>query len=366
MARTSAFSALRRGIRLALDAERRGIPLHASLEHREQLAAAYAAHEVRRRDFVRGASAALASSYLLSGCATEDHASDLHVGVVGAGMAGLLCAYRLKQAGVRVTVFEGSTRAGGRMYTARSKLPGSAVIELGGELIDTGHATLRRVARELGVAIDEVTDYPKDVRADTYFVGGKRVLEAVLADAFRPLAARMQSDLKAADKSDDAFAKLDAQSIAEWLDAMPDLDPTLKKVLSVAYVGEYGRELDEQSVFNLLWLIDSRTPEPFRIFGDSDERSHIHLGSDTIPTLLAKKLDAELRYEQRLVRVDKLSDGRIRLTLDHGGKSSEQTFDKVVLAIPFTMLRSVEHSTGLFGDKQTIIDELGYGTNAKL
>ncbi|RUS13692.1 hypothetical protein BC937DRAFT_94916 [Endogone sp. FLAS-F59071] len=42
---------------------------------------------------------------------------DMHVGVIGAGMAGLLSAYILKKAGFKVTVFEVDDRVGGRVHT---------------------------------------------------------------------------------------------------------------------------------------------------------------------------------------------------------------------------------------------------------
>src|SRR5690606_3177546 len=40
--------------------------------------------------------------------------------IVGAGLAGLHCAYRLRQAGVEVTVYEANHRIGGRILTARN------------------------------------------------------------------------------------------------------------------------------------------------------------------------------------------------------------------------------------------------------
>ena len=43
----------------------------------------------------------------------------LRIAVIGAGLSGLACAYRLQQAGYAVTVFEKSRGVGGRMSTRR-------------------------------------------------------------------------------------------------------------------------------------------------------------------------------------------------------------------------------------------------------
>mgnify|MGYP001382774367 CR=1 FL=1 len=47
-----------------------------------------------------------------------------HIAIVGAGMAGVACARTLVQAGHRVTLFEKSRGAGGRMATRRSEFGG--------------------------------------------------------------------------------------------------------------------------------------------------------------------------------------------------------------------------------------------------
>src|SRR5712691_5734909 len=62
------------------------------------------------------------------------------VAVVGAGLAGLTCAYRLKQAGLTAQVYEASSRIGGRCFTIHDFDP--LVAEHGGELIDQGHTQL--------------------------------------------------------------------------------------------------------------------------------------------------------------------------------------------------------------------------------
>lgn len=47
----------------------------------------------------------------------------LHVGIVGAGFAGLRCADVLLQHGHRVTIFEARNRVGGRVYFSLHPIP---------------------------------------------------------------------------------------------------------------------------------------------------------------------------------------------------------------------------------------------------
>jgi monoamine oxidase len=57
--------------------------------------------------------------------------------VIGAGVAGLTCAYRLHQHGLRCAVYEASDRVGGRTRTLRGYFAGGQIVEQGGEAIDT-------------------------------------------------------------------------------------------------------------------------------------------------------------------------------------------------------------------------------------
>jgi monoamine oxidase len=109
------------------------------------------------------------------------------------------------------------------------------------------------------------------------------------------------------------FTRLDNLSIPAWLGtATACCRPAslIRRILERAYVGEYGLEVDEQTVWNLLWLIDFDTPDPFRIFGDSDERFHIHEGNDALPVGLADMIPERLALGHELVAVRALSDGR--------------------------------------------------------
>ena len=73
-----------------------------------------------RREFVRTISAATAGLALPSSLfGARQVTTSARVAVVGAGLAGLTCAYRLKRSGINATVYEANTRLGGRCWTRR-------------------------------------------------------------------------------------------------------------------------------------------------------------------------------------------------------------------------------------------------------
>jgi monoamine oxidase len=324
----------------------------------------------RRRFLELGASAGVAFGLPWQACSPKHPQSTggPRIAVIGAGIAGLTCAYRLGEAGLQAKVFDSWNRVGGRMFTARGMWADDQLIELGGELIDTEHEALRGLAEDLGLTLDPILEPAgSGIRQDTWFFGGRAVLDDEIVEAFRPVAERMAMDV-AAEDDEAEFARIDELGLAAYLDSIPELGGFLRPLIEVAYVGEYGREIAEQSPWNLLWLIDSETPDPFRIYGDSDEAFHVKGGNDQITTGLADELTSPIELEHRLVRIAEKAGGAFTLSFDRGTQSAhEEDFDRVVFALPFTRLRDVEMSAALLPeDKVTMIRELGMGTNAKL
>src|SRR5688500_14116925 len=116
-----------------------------------------AAATLSRRQFL--ATAAVASAALGAGPlvrAAKPSGTSARVVIIGAGLAGLTCAYRLKQAGVDATVYEASTRVGGRCWTRRNDFLDGQIAEHGGELIDQGHTSIRQLAQELKLPLDNL------------------------------------------------------------------------------------------------------------------------------------------------------------------------------------------------------------------
>jgi oxygen-dependent protoporphyrinogen oxidase len=75
------------------------------------------------------------------------------VAVVGAGVAGLTAAYRLKRRGIRVVVYEASDRAGGVMLTERRE---GYLAELGPNSLTAGSGALAEVLSQLGLDASRV------------------------------------------------------------------------------------------------------------------------------------------------------------------------------------------------------------------
>src|SRR4051812_23993358 len=100
-------------------------------------------------------------------------ASTPRIVVVGAGLAGLSCAYQLKQAGLRADVYEASDRVGGRCWTRRGDFAEGQVAERGGELIDQGHQAVRQLAQSLGLSLDNLLAGEPNGTEDFYYFDGQ-------------------------------------------------------------------------------------------------------------------------------------------------------------------------------------------------
>ncbi len=300
---------------------------------------------------------------------TSGGETSARVAVIGGGMAGLHCAMRLAEVGVDVTVYEASDRTGGRIFTARGMFSGDLVGELGGEFIDTGHLTMQALAEEFEIALDDRTAaLPGGTTVDTWWIEGVAVPEATVVEQFGEVAPLMLDLVEMADSDDEAYAMLDVIPLSTWLDdnVPPATYPELHAILTAAYRGEYGRETSEQSVLNMLYLIGSDDPDPFRIFGVSDERFHTHLGNDSITTAIAETITDRIQTGMTLVSARDAGEAFTLVFMGADGEVEVEA-DHVVFALPFTRLRQVDlEMLTLTEDKRAVIAELAYGTNAKV
>lgn len=367
MARTALVDLLRRAAAISAVARHSGEPIEEAIDRDIGMRV-----DASRRRFLRQTITA-STALMLGACAPSrlmrmDNADD--VIVVGAGVAGLTAAWRLRQAGVGVKLYEAQERVGGRMFSLRNHFADGQVCELGGELIDTGHVRIRALAAELGLPLDDLSEDPTHTFGDIWFAEGRRYSEVEILRAFAPLAEAIRLDADSLPDEEITYATpggceaLDRETMTHWLDRN-GASGWLRELIEVAYTTEMGLECDEQSALNFLTFIDPGL-EAFKIFGESDERFHVRGGNDLIVKALGGKLDDAIQPGCVLESLRQSVNGRYTLGFKRGSSAFEASASRVVLALPFTTLRRVQMDLELPAAKRIAIKELGYGTNAKL
>jgi monoamine oxidase len=340
----------------------------------EEAYAGVAEARTTRRDLLKKtavAGAAVAGASTMGRFAKAAYgAAQPRIAIVGAGLAGLTCGYRLKQAGLSAQIYEASSRVGGRCWSIHDFDP--LIAEHGGELIDQGHQAMRQLAQELGLTLDNLLQAePKGTEDFFYVDSGKYTYDQLLVD-LNSLYQKLHKDTSAASYptlwnsyTPRGFV-LDHMSIIDWLDeSIPNggSKSNLGRVLDIAYNIEYGAECTQQSALNLIYLLGYRGQGQFRVFGASNEKYHVRGGNDQVASALASELAAQISTDTPLTAI-KLNPGG-SYTLSFGG--STVTVDHVVLALPFSLLRSVNYMKAGFEPlKVTAIKELPMGTNSKL
>lgn len=326
----------------------------------------------RRRFLESGAAAgALLAAGPLAACGGSSRRRRERVVVVGAGLAGLTCAHRLRQAGVDAAVFEARLdRVGGRCFTARGFADGQ-VAEHGGEFIDTNHLRLRALVRELGLRLEDreaATRLQPGGRGARLFAGEPRTG----AELYRGYGLFMRHLRAAGARSGylrnfgyrgRAAAEFDRGTALEWLDAnVPGGSGSLLGLAMQGYLAsEFGLDADELAATSILYLLEGTASDE----DGSDERFHVAGGNDQVTTMLADGLaEGAVELEAPLEALWRRRGGGYGLAV---GGVGEVEAERVVLTLPFTTLREVELAdAGLSAIKLEAISELGMGTNSKV
>jgi monoamine oxidase len=377
VSRSPLFDSLRRAFRVAALASRERPDLP---PFDELIELAYT-----RRRFLRDA-AATTAGVMVAGCtrtetpppapaATTRPAGGQppRIAIVGAGIAGLNAAYKLKQSGLTATIFEGANRTGGRMFTAKDLLADGLTTELGGEFIDSNHVEVLNLMTEFGLErLDTRGPATTSWKAETYFINGRHYTLEEAARAFVPIAKSIHADYEELGdvvnyQTEGGGSALDRQTIAQYLDRI-GVKGWMRELLDVAYVTEYGLEAAEQSALNFVFLIgtgDLEDADTFALLGESDERYKVRGGNQQVVDELARRLAPQIRTLHRLEAIRSRGDG-FTLTFQADGKAVDHDADIVVLTVPFSILRDVKMDVTLPEVKTRAIRELGYGANAKV
>ncbi len=297
--------------------------------------------------------------------------------IVGAGLAGLTCAYRLFKSGIKCKVFEASEKVGGRCFSIRGYFSDNQIAEHGGELIDSGHTEIKELAKEMGLRLENFIEIDKKEKKSFYVFNGQAYSYEEASKDWLDVYPKVKKDYEDAgyptlyNKYTKRGYELDHTSVRKWIDeSVPEgINSNFGRLLDVAYTTEYGAETNIQSALNIVYRLGSGGKEPFNIFGDSDEVYHIKNGNDQLPWRLYRSLPkGTVKFKTQLLSISKVKYDKYKLVFQSACKVASVLADIVVLAIPFSILKlSVNYDKAGFSElKKIAIDELAMGTNSKL
>ncbi|MBV9718836.1 MAG: FAD-dependent oxidoreductase [Candidatus Eremiobacteraeota bacterium] len=302
------------------------------------------------------------------------------VAIVGAGIAGLVAAMHLRDHGVNAVVYESSSRVGGRMHSERNYWGDGQHTEWCGAMIDTTHANIHALARRFGLALlDTYAARPPRAR-DTCYLDDSYYSMADADKDFAKIYPILQEQLAQVPgaptyaNATRTARRLDLISMDDWIERyVPGgLRSQLGRLIKESYRNEYGRRTSELSGLDLVQQLGQqheyeRTRE-MNVLGYSDQRYILARGSQSLPEAIAASLPPEtIRFNSRLVGLRRTMRGFYELRFVRDGEVATVQAERVVLALPFIVLRSVDYSgAGFDAAKIAAIENLGYGYHTKL
>ena len=299
------------------------------------------------------------------------------IAIVGAGIAGLNAALTLQDAGLSCSIYEASSRIGGRMHSDTTTWADGMVSEWCGEFIDSDHKTIHQLIKRFGLETTSLGQRRADrTQRVMYFFNRYYSAEEMTRD-FQALAPILQQQVQEAGfpttykHFTEIGYRLDHLSVYDWIEQYVENghNEPLGHLLDNACTGFYGLDTRLQSSLNLVYMFGWRATEGNSISaGPMQGSSKIAGGNERLPQAIARSLPQEsIHLNHRLLAIKRSSNDFLTLSFATSHGSTEIKCEHAILALPFSTLRHIDYQqAGFDALKQTAITQLGYGTISKL
>lgn len=296
---------------------------------------------MERRDFLKNSTVAAAGMMMIPSLDMPGK-SKPYVIIIGAGLAGLAAAYRLKKNNVPYILLEARNRVGGRIYTYTADESEKLTCELGAEWIGNSHKEIMALCDEFKL---ETLNHQFDTRLmlnEQYFQPGQWNYEEGFAnyqEAVKNFATLPEKEAKKLDKLDWwrylnnlGLSERDIE-IKELLDST-DFGETIRNVSAYAAISEYAFSSEKNEMDKWIKGGNSKLIEALQNY----------VGNDMIKTGHA---------------VDKVSYSGKKIVVTCKNGFSVQG-DRLICTAPTFAVNKIQWEPALPADKTEALNELQY------
>ncbi len=295
--------------------------------------------------------------------------------VVGAGMAGLVAASLLDQAGHEVEILEAGHRVGGRLWTLRAPFSPGVYIEAGGMRIPSFHSLVLDYARKFGLKMQTFREtspngilYCNGVKAthqqyeENPDIFGYEVAEdeagmsavELLGRALYPIIEELEEG--GAEAWEGICAKYDHYTLLTYLRQVGGLSSAAIEKLGV--------------LTGLEGWINMSLIEALRMSGEhapDTELFEIENGSDSLAKAFLPQLGTRIRYGCRVHRIEQDEHGvKVHYRKDPDCGNFVKEAQRVLITAPFSVVRTMSFSPALSNTTRRLIRGLAYAPCCKV
>jgi monoamine oxidase len=323
---------------------------------------------IDRRDFIRrttaGAVGLSAAALRVPGVRVAARAQ--RILVVGAGMAGLGAALELVNQGHDVTVLEARTRPGGRVFTMREAFADGLYADAGAMQVYDSHHRVQRYISQFSLELDPIR--PRAPGSLMFLMGHRIEVRPAATPAwpftlntdeqqltnrgmYTKYVVPLLKDVYEADLAGQLlarFGKYDTITFSDFLRAQ-GASPSAVRIMKAGLPAGLGDGGDHHSALNLLREAAYRqvSTQAFTIRG----------GTDRLPKALAARLGERIKYAAPVARIEQDASS-VRAIARARGSAETFAADRLVLAVPFAVARTIEFHPALPAGTRAAMEQL--------